>query len=813
MWQRLGEFVTRRWQIVLSIWVVLVVLSSGVMGGWINRLGIFPHYVPRWEDVVKDGEMIFLPPDMPSLQAERLFAEAFPRDLLASSVVVVVRHESKHLDEEDRAFIQDVLVPRLEELQKEPDSLVAQIRTFDDPQIGPLLLSKDKKAALVIVGLRTEFLEHKNQTVIRQIEELIDPEKGTLRRQVPAGVHLSISGTATVGRDMMKAAADSASDTEFWTVTLVIGLLLIIYRAPMLALIPLITVFIAVHISLALIVVLTAFVPALGFQPFDGLKIYITVVAYGAGVDYCLFLIARYKEELDNGFNYQDSIVLTLRHVGAALTASAATVACGIGMMVFADFGKFRQAGMGMSLSLVIMLCASLTFTPALLQLFGSAAFWPRGRRSERLTNEAGWISSTSVLARWLDRNNVGRAWERIGALLLKYPGRIWLACVLVMTPFAVWGLVHQEDLSYGLISELPPSRPSVVGTKAVQAHFPAGNTGPLTVLLHNKNVDFLSPEALNAIEELTQRLEARSEELGIAEIRSVSQPMGKDHPVSILKRGVARRYYVSQAEEYKGQVTRIDIISEKDPFARDSVAQLDQIEAAVKAELPDLIREEAGTRLYVYGTTASMRDVRKVTDHDQIVINSLVLLVVYLILVVLLRKPAISGYLILSVFFSYFVSLGFTHLAFYLRDPAEFSGIDWKVPMFLFTILIAVGEDYNIFLMARIDEEQREHGPVQGVRVALQQTGSIISSCGIIMAGTFFSLVLAGSLAGMQQLGFALAFGVLLDTYVVRPLLVPAYLIMLHSGWFGPFGRLLGSMAPAASSLPLERVKDETHV
>jgi RND superfamily putative drug exporter len=152
-----------------------------------------------------------------------------------------------------------------------------------------------------------------------------------------------------------------------------------------------------------------------------------------------------------------------------------------------------------------------------------------------------------------------------------------------------------------------------------------------------------------------------------------------------------------------------------------------------------------------------------------------------------------------ITVLFSYLVALGATYTFYWALNPAEFSGLDWKVPMFLFTILIAVGEDYNIFLMTRIEEEQKRFGPIQGVIQALSKTGRIISSCGVIMAGTFASLT-AGSLMGMCQLGFALAFGVLLDTFVVRPILVPAYLVLLSSGRFGRWGRFLG--APAVDKL-----------
>ncbi|MDA1231778.1 MAG: MMPL family transporter, partial [Planctomycetota bacterium] len=170
---------------------------------------------------------------------------------------------------------------------------------------------------------------------------------------------------------------------------------------------------------------------------------------------------------------------------------------------------------------------------------------------------------------------------------------------------------------------------------------------------------------------------------------------------------------------------------------------------------------------------------------------DALVLGGVYFILVLLLKRPGVCAYLMFTVFYSYLATLGFTYVVFWIAaaNPSEFAGLDWKVPMFLFTILIAVGEDYNIFLMSRIDEEQKIHGPVKGITVALERTGSIISSCGIIMAGTFCSLM-AGSLVGMDQLGLALAVGVLMDTFVIRPIMVPSMLILLTTGRLGIFSR-----------------------
>ena len=704
------------------------------------------------------------------------------------------------------------------------DSIIQRVRCFSDTSIGRLLQSQDHKASLVRVELSTEFLIKDNREFIRKIETLVGGneagEFGALHSELlkPPGLDLALSGSATVGRDMKVNAEKSASDTHSWTLILLITLLLVIYRAPVLVIIPLATVAVSVRLSLLLLSML-AEAGYVGL--FSGIKTYSVVVMYGAGIDYCMFLIARYKEELDAGATFDEATTQSITKVGAALAASAGTTMCGIGMMVFADFGKFRQAGVAMSFGLIFVLLASLTFAPAMLRLFGPWAFWPH-IRTERISVASGWISPTSLIARMLRRQWFAGVWDRVGRLLLAKPGTVWLATIAVMLPFVAIAIMFFGNLSYGLLSELPPGEASVVGADVVKDHFPAGQTGPITVLIENQRVDFRESDGRVAIKELTDRLEARKDELQISDIRSIAHPLGlqADKDLAELgawdratqKRLMRRRgleYYVSDKGDLAGHITRIDIIVNSDPFSRESIDQFERLESAFKppnsadkaAEeintntlLPDELTANNDTAVYFIGATPSIRDLKTVTGTDQIRIDVLVIAVVFLILVLLLRKVAISGYLIASVFFSYLVTLGFTFAVFWAIDPAGFAGLDWKVPMFLFTILIAVGEDYNIYLMTRIDEEQLQHGQVEGVTVALSKTGKIISSCGLIMAGTFASLAIGGSLAAMRQLGFALAAGVLLDTFVVRPILVPAYLILLYRGRFGFLGRFLGA-------------------
>src|SRR5205807_1990392 len=204
-----------------------------------------------------------------------------------------------------------------------------------------------------------------------------------------------------------------------------------------------------------------------------GVQIYITILAYGAGVDYCLFLTARYKEELDKGAHPADGVVGAVRGTGAALVASAATVMCGIAMMMFAEFGKFRQAGFAIPLSILLVLCATLTFSPALLRLAGRWAFWPQRRRHEGREARGEGREAPDAPSPLAPRPSplakasmLERLWDDVGRALLRRPGTIWTATVAVMAPFAVAAGFLYNHLSYDLIGDLPADAPSVSGTR-----------------------------------------------------------------------------------------------------------------------------------------------------------------------------------------------------------------------------------------------------------------------------------------------------------------------------------------------------------
>lgn len=798
MFHWLGEIISRGWVIVLGVWLLVFF--------WLRA------FAPPFNDLAKEGEFVFLPATMPSRQGESLLNQAFPERKTSSNIVVVVhREEEGGLTDADKDFIEETLKPALlairerynaqptdaanNESRPAPEKLFGTIHTFADTGIGELLVSDDQKASLITVDLTIDFLDTRNWKPVQDVVDLLESYR--TGHTLPKGLQLALTGSAVLGRDLSSAEAASARNTGPLTIGLVIVLLIVIYRAPLIALVPLLTLFVSVDVSLHLLTLLAQ----AGYVPlFKGLQEYTTVITYGPGIDYCLFLIARYEENLEACLRPREALAQAIGQVGAAIVASAATVICGIGMLAFAQFGKFHQAGIGISFSLTITLIATLTLTPALLYLAGHWAFWPKpGVRCSENADQGAKAGEHAV-----QQDLFQPMWTFMGRVIERHPLPLLLGTFAGMAPFIVLAVVVYHHVNYGLLESLPRAATSAAGARVLEQHFPAGITGPVGVLLRNTKVDFTDPDQIAMIDQLGEGLMKRQKELQIADVRSVANPLGAAHASaepednqSMIQRMLTRKVthtrsieqYVSATGKNEGHVTELEVLLTTNPFSIQSIHALDRLMPAIREELPQGLAEN--TTLAFVGPTASVRDVNVISQSDQQRIYLLVVGCVFAILVLLLRSVGLSLYLLVTVLLSYLATLGVTWLLFYALDPIGFIGLDWTVPLFLFVVLIAVGEDYNIFLVTRIHEEQQRHGPRKGVTVALFRTGGIITSCGFIMAGTFASLCI-GTLARMQQLGVALAFGVLLDTFVIRPILVPAFLLVLNDERYGNLGRYL---------------------
>ncbi len=372
-------------------------------------------------------------------------------------------------------------------------------------------------------------------------------------------------------------------------------------------------------------------------------------------------------------------------------------------------------------------------------------------------------------------------------------PGVI-LALSLVLTLPLAWA-GWKVDVTYDLLGELPAERVSRRGTQLLREHFLAGEIGPLVVLAKHSDkasqgvdlgsVDLASVDGRFLIAELAKPLDELS---GVAQVRSLYQPTGNrpgavsvfssDGLLALAAKGspLTKAAFVSQADELAGKVTRLFLILNDEPFSSEAVQTCDAVEQTLNQLRQDPESSWHDATFELIGPTAGIRDLEQVTRADRRRIQILVASAVLLVILLLLRRPLVCCYLIATVIFSYLVTIGITEFVFHALYGDAYVGLNWKVPLFLFVILVAVGQDYNIYLVSRVLEEQRRFGDREGLRRALVQTGGIITSCGLIMAGTFVSMLTA-QMNGMVELGFALSLGILLDTFVVRTILVPAFL------------------------------------
>lgn len=731
MFRFLGRLTVGHAGLICAVWAGLAVALTIV--------------APSWRAKSQDDDVRFLPADTPSVRAHTLLEAAFPQDVCASRAMFVVERANTPLSSDDLALV-DHLTKTLQTLKRdEPALQITGVVGRTDPVLGPRLVSRDGHSALIQVSLATPYLANQTRVTVDRCEEILRAE---LSRDGP---RLFVTGPAGIGRDLVKAGAESLDHTTWATVALVIIVLLAVYRAPLLALIPLVTIGVSAWVAIQLLALATL-IPGVHLVSIS--QVFAIVILFGAGTDYCLFLISRYREELERGRDCPTGIRRSVAAVGEALAASAGTVVCGLAMMGFAEFAKIRSAGPVIALALTVGLVASLTLTPALLRLAGPAAFWP-GKVVARVPGER--------------RRTF---WDRVAKIVVRYPGTVWVATFAVLAPMAALGLWVKP--AFSPIGDLRPGAGSIVGLEVIKKRFSAGETGPVSVLLASQQ-DWDSTTGRQQLKRLSQAIGRLD---NVAEVRSLTQPLGQPSAVNSLlgKFDPARKHYLATVTDgSQKHVTRIDVVMKSDPFRSESLATLTTIEHL----LAELLPESAQVRAELHGVSSTTRDMATVIERDRTRVNLLVLAGIFLILLALVRQGWLAAYLLATVLFSYYATLGVTALFAAAWTGQPLGQMEWRVPFFLFTILVAVGEDYNILMVTRALQERKKYGAVRGVRRGIAKTGGTITACGVIMAGTFATLMLAG-LGTLVQVGFALTLGVLLDTLLIRPLLVPALLLMV---------------------------------
>lgn len=714
---------------------------------------------------------------------------------------------------------QDIAVQLDPELQTAGDEVrparaaqlpIVDVWTWRDSYFGSKFVSHDNCVRLVVLQLSNEFMAVDNIQVLETIEAELSPVRTSLSETTEPGLRIVQSGSAAVGADLLRSAADSIRNTETVTVVLVILFLALVYRSPLLVAVPLVTLFASLLVATGTVALLTQLSIVPGFswwtlKVFSTTRIFVVVILFGAGTDFCLFLIARYKEELLHGLDHAAAVATTLTHVGDALVGSAFTTILGLGMMFFAEFGKFRYSGPVIGLCLAITLLTCLTLTPALLVILGRHLFWPLRIESQRkISASSGEHAAATAETPGLS----APIWRYVARIITMRPGLVLMVSTLALLPLAVYGAWHRTDVTYDFLAGLPSESPSRHGAEVLRSHFPVGESGPVTVLVRRDAAQFQTPEGRTQIRKLSDLLYVQ----GVQAVRSAEDPLGEYAPgekTGILSdRGRTLRVlrahprtkavFVAQTAELANQVARFELILEYDPFSLDAIQVVDRVQETLErlTRAPDSFWH--GAQFALTGTAAAIRDLRSVTQRDNVRIQILVVLAVFAVLLVILRRPAVCAYMMVTVLFSYYVTMGITMLFFAAVYGDAYQGLDWKVPLFLFVILVAIGQDYNVYLATRVFEEQGRYGPFAGLRRAVVKTGGIITSCGVIMAGTFISMTstawprllpgswarrLTGSTGPVQsilELGFALALGVLLDTLIVRPILVPSFLALL---------------------------------
>ncbi|CAB4719773.1 unannotated protein [freshwater metagenome] len=677
---------------------------------WLGASGVFGPLFGSLSTVQENDNSAFLPQNAESTQASKVITK-FSADQAQTIPTLVL-----YLGEVDGAKIAG-LNAHLATLGSTPilGSEIPISKYLTPGQAIFAFPSEDKKALLVNLPLTFESAQDllpNKKPVLPEIIKTLRADSATYAKA--SGLTANVTGVGALLGDLFGAFGGIDSSLLLTTLGVVAFILIIVYRSPVLWILPLFSSVIALSTAGGIVYLLAKNnVIDLSGQS-QGI---LSVLVLGAATDYALLLISRYREELHHYASRFDAMKAAYKGVFEPIVASGTTVIVSLLVLLLSELSNNRGLGPVGAIGIAASMLTILTLLPALLVAFGRWIFWPRIPRFDDVNSQ---LEGT---------------WAKIGAGVQKRPRKLWLVTSVVLIILAGFSTtLNAKGLS--TVDSFTKKQDSVVGLDLLGQHFPGGAGQPTEVILKE--------ELANQVTRALRNVE------GIASVEPMRVgPVIPGQPVPAIK-------------VINGEIV-LNATLAMNPDSLDARNVIPVIRDAVHA---------IDSTILVGGSTAVAFDTDVAADHDNKTIIPIVLVLITIILGFLLRSIVSALLLLSTVVLSYFATLGACQLVF--EHIFHFKGADTSFPLFAFIFLVALGIDYNIFLMTRVREESGKIGTRAGVIKGLMVTGGVITSAGIVLASTFGVLGIL-PLVFLAELGFAVAFGVLLDTLIVRTILVPA--------------------------------------
>ncbi len=575
--------------------------------------------------------------------------------------------------------------------------------------------SEDGRGALVFASLNGNPGDEAFRDSIEQIRDHFG--------DTVESMEVRVTGPGGLITDVYKIFLNADIKLLVGTVILVLVLLLVIYRSPVLPFVPLIAVGFGYFVSGGILALLAnAFDATLSGQATS----LMVILLFGAGTDYGLLLISRYREDLRREPDARVALATALGETSAAIAASGLTVTLAVLTLLFAQYGDYRSFAPVLGIGVFVTLIAGLTLMPALLAVLGRRAFWPRVPKLGDATSH--------------------KTWERVAERVAASPRRAAGIVAAILVVLALGCLFYSPRFSF--TDDFLTSMPSSEGYTLLEKHFPKGALAPTTVLIKSPEAP---PEFVAGM--LTGALNKSP--------------------------GVAAAFPTGTAMD--GKLLSFQVIFEGDPYSSEALKQVRELRTTARKAAA-----AGGAVALVGGPTATQADTWAQSNRDTLVVAVVALLVVGAILMILLRAVVAPLYLLLTNVLSYLAALGATIVI--TEKILGWDHISYRIPLYMFIFLVALGSDYNIFITTRIRSEAMMRGLRDGTVKALSATGGVLTSAGIILAGTFL-ILLSQPVKDLAEISIGVALGVLIDTFLVRTALVPGLTLWIgpKAGWPGP--------------------------